>query len=142
MSIHQCTQSFFEHVPELSQFSSNLSIPLHVVQSCFLDVDLFSDLITLNRTRCLESIDNFETGVTYACTYYYLSVQNENKTTVLPNCRQFFHLNANHFDVMPCYTIGENLAKLFAVTTSPLDLTVFALTVVITSVYVFKYFKF
>ena len=128
MGIHECTRIFLDNVPE----GVVELIPILVLQTCFINAELFQDLTTLNRTACVNNVTNFQQGITYACTYYYLSTQGN--TT---NCRQFYHVHANYFDVMPCYTVGENIAQLFAVTTAPLEVTFFVGTLIVTVFWLF-----
>lgn len=120
-SLNACTQAFLA-----ANLGNNISsVPLEVLQLCILNGDLYNDLISLNRSDCLQSVANYEKDITYACTYYYLNVYNE--STDGEACRQFNHLKLNYFDSIPCVTIGESLAELFAVTTSALDIFAFAL---------------
>lgn len=120
-SLNACTQAFLD-----ANLGNNITtIPLKVLRLCILNSDLYNDLISLNRTDCLQSVENYEQGITYACTYYYLNVYNQ--TADGEACRQFNHQKRNYFDSIPCVTIGESLAELFSVTTSALDIVAFTL---------------
>ena len=125
MGVHECTKAFLDHVP--GPGGEVQSVPIQVAQACFLNTELFFDLTTLNRTACINDVTEFHKGITYACTYYYLSMQGNESS-----CRQFYHIHADYFDVVPCYTLGENLANLFEITTSPVEVTIFVVTLIYT----------
>lgn len=118
MGLLKCTESFFEHVD-----NGATTVPIEVLQECIFSKVLYNDLISLNRTACLNSVENFESDITYACTYYFLT---SNQT----DCFQFFHSQANLYDSRPCYSVGEELARLFDISESPLNIVVFFLSVV------------
>ena len=143
MRLSECTAAYLDSLATATSCTS--FVPLYVLEKCIFNAELYNDLITLNRTACIQSITDYEHGITYACTYYYMrhvsgKENNSTQTNDDVACRQFYHLNANLFDVMPCYTLGENLASLFEVSTAPLDIIVFALTLLFVVVsFVFKF---
>lgn len=127
MALVRCTEAFLDAT--VSEASLNVSvIPIEVLQSCIWEEGFFHDLISLNRTNCVESVLDLKTGVDYVCTHYYLTYV-WNQTTGGDNCRQFYHMKSNLFDVQPCYTIGESISELLKVSSSPFDLTIFVFAI-------------
>lgn len=127
MGLLKCTQSFFENVPDVVPGV----VPLQVLEDCIFSKATFNDLISLNSTACVSSVEKFESDISYACTYHFLS---SNYT----GCYQFYHTHGNLYDSHRCYTVGEQLQQLFAVSPNTLDIVVFVLSLMF---YFFIMFK-
>lgn len=128
----RCTKAFLD-----ADIRNTDSIPRAVFQQCIFSTEIYSDLISLNRTSCVESVRQFDQGITYACTYFYLNVLNTSELEKPVNCRQFYHSKSNYFDVKPCYTIGESLGALFAVTQSTIDIVTLVFVLLVIAIWYF-----
>lgn len=124
MSLFQCTQAYIRDFNDSGLISSS------VLEACIFSTALFEDLTSLNETSCIESVESFQTGLSYVCTYYYSSLNRS-------SCHQFFHRSMNKYDAHPCYTIDEEFRSLFAPSVFAPDLILFFLSLLMLLVHLY-----
>lgn len=105
--IFRCTRTLFD--------DQNASL-----EACFFDEKLYNHFTTFNSSACISKVESFSQAVDYICSFYYLNFYNSS------TCVQFYYSGRELFSPHPCYTFGEELARLFAVSNDPVEV-VFAI---------------